>query len=173
MRLSLIKKLFGPNSQRGFTLKHNIDLFTKIAEDFSEELIQEFILSSENQFRSPKLEEFYPEETKNDSSSEEDKEEIQKLQSNKEDNIRIYILNLLVNTVNIFKNHSENSLTEIINFIVYQAFFNESLNDSIKEFAKDKLFSLVDHLHRRKSKVEINQEVVQPSSGMQSTNLAI
>ena len=173
MRLELIKKLFGPNSQRRFTLKHNIDLFTKIAEDFSNELIHEFIVYSEDQFRSPKLEEFYSEDVKGESNSEDDKEETQKLASNKGDNIRIYVLNLLVNTVNIFKNHSESSLTEIINFVVYQAFFNESLSDSIKEFSKDKLFSLVDHLHRRKSNVEVNQEVAQISSGNSTSFLII
>mmetsp|Transcript_26077 Transcript_26077/g.30094 ORF Transcript_26077/g.30094 Transcript_26077/m.30094 type:complete len:346 (-) Transcript_26077:31-1068(-) len=92
------------------------------------------------------------------------------MKSNKEDNIRIYMLNLMVNTINVFKHHTEETLKEIINFVVYQAFFQESLNDKIKEFAKDKLFTLVDNLHRRKSSADFKHEVVQTCAGLSFTN---
>mmetsp|Transcript_26077 Transcript_26077/g.30095 ORF Transcript_26077/g.30095 Transcript_26077/m.30095 type:complete len:257 (-) Transcript_26077:1180-1950(-) len=41
LRLELVKKLFGPNSQRRFTLKHSLPIFTKLAEDLPEEQIRE------------------------------------------------------------------------------------------------------------------------------------
>lgn len=170
IKLELLKVLFGPNALRRFTLKHNLPLYALIAESLSEESIQNYITYAEDIFKNPNLNEFYPEEKENESSSEEDPEDVQKAQANKGDNIRVYVLNMLVNTINIFKNHSETTLKEIINFVVYQGFFQESLSDKMKEFAKDKLFTLVDNLHRRKSSVEFKDDITSQSLGLSFTN---
>uniref|UniRef100_A0A7S3KP36 Uncharacterized protein n=1 Tax=Euplotes crassus TaxID=5936 RepID=A0A7S3KP36_EUPCR len=170
IKLELIKKLFGPNAQLRFTFKSNFNLYMLIAEDLPEESIQEYISYGETLFKTPDLNEFYPENKAEESSSDNDEEGKQQLNSNKEDNIRIFVLNLIVNTVTIFKNHSETTLKEIINFVVYQAFFQESLSDKMKEFAKDKLFGLVDGLHKRKSNVQFKDDVTSQSLGLTFTN---
>jgi len=170
IKLNLVKNLFGPNALRRFTFKSNFSLFAHISEDFSEEIIFEYISYGEELFKSPDLQMFYPEENEDDSSSENDQDDKQKAQANKEDNIRIYVLNMLVNTVTIFKNHSESTLKEVINFVVYQAFFQESLSDKMKEFSKDKLFALVDGLHKRKSKVQFTDDITSQSLGLSFTN---
>jgi hypothetical protein len=147
--LSILQKLFGPNSNCRFTFKSNLPLFVDIAHNISEEHIKEYITYSQELFKIPNLNEFYPVD-EHESDEEDDKGVKEKQKANKEDNIRIYVLNTLVNTITIFENHSEHSLKDVINFIVYQAFFQESLSDNIKEFAKDKLFAIVEGLYKRK-----------------------
>lgn len=169
VKLDIIKNLFGPNAQRRFTLKSNLTLFTLIAQDLPEEAIQEFIIYAQDMFKTPDLELFYP-EAHEGSSSEEDQDDAEKLKHNKEDNIKIYTLNLLANTVLTFKNHTESTLTEITNFIVFQAYFSSDNSDKMKEFSKDKLFTLVDGLHRRKSNVEFKEDIVDKSLGVGFTN---
>ena len=170
LKLSLLKNLFGPNAMRRFTFKSNFALFVNIAEDCEEEIIQEYISYGEELFKLPDLNAFYPENRTEESSSDNEKEDKEQAKANKEDNIRIYILNMIVNTVTIFKNHTEATLKEVINFVVYQAFFQESLSDKMKEFAKDKLFSLVDGLHKRKSNVEFKDDITSQSLGLSFTN---
>lgn len=170
-KLDLLKKLFGPNANRRFTFKSNLALFISIGQDMSEELVQEYITYAETMFKNPDLKEFYPEEEQDpESDSEIDEEEMQKVKTNKEDNIRIFLLNMIVNTVMIFKNHSETTLKEVVNFIVYQAFFQENLSDRMKEFAKDKMFALVDNLHKRKSKVDFKDDTIAQNLGLSFTN---
>jgi hypothetical protein len=147
--LFILQKLFGPNSNSRFTFKSNLPLFIDISQNLSEESIKEYISYSQELFKNPNLTDFYP-VGEVESSEEEDKDDKDKLKANKEDNIRIFVLNTLVNTVTIFKNHTEHSLKDVINFIVYQAFFQESLSENIKEFAKDKLFALVEGLYKRR-----------------------
>jgi hypothetical protein len=169
VKLQLLKKLFGPNANRRFTFKSNLSLFVSIAQDMSEETIHEYISYAEDMFKTPDLKEFYNDNEEVESVSEEDEEEKQKLQSNKEDNIKIFLLNMIVNTVMIFKNHSTTTLKEVINFIVYQAFFNENLTDRMKEFAKDKLFALVDNLHKRQN-VPSQKDDLTHNFGLSFTN---
>jgi hypothetical protein len=163
--LNLIKLLFGPNANRRFTLKNNAALLASLAEHLSEEAVSSFISYATEMFKTPNCELFYPKEKESDESEEDEESK----DDNKQDNIRIFALNLLVNTIPMFKNHSEGTLKELVNFIVLEAFFNEDLSEKLKEFAKDKLFALVDGLHKTKAKAEL-EESLGGSLGLAFTN---
>ena len=156
-KLGLIKNLFGPNALRRFTLKNNFSIFVQITQSLNPETITNLTTYAQDMFKSPVISNFYPEDPEDNSSSD-DEDEKSKFIQNKEDNIRIYSLNLLVNTVGVFKNHTDLTLKNIMNFIVYQAYFNNEASSKLKEFAKDKLFALVDAFYYTSF---INNNIVQ------------
>ncbi len=72
---------------------------------------------------------------------------------NKNDNIRIYILNMLLNSLKVFKSIPEKVISEMLEFLIDKTYgeqVEENEKKVVQELAENKLFGFVETLSKLK-----------------------